>query len=190
MPVIETASVKYTFSQLAQKGKETLRIHFPSSTITEAGTYIARDVTKDTPYITVLSSLVKQDAKYILVQIDLDAPFASAPFLAPICHGINTDLVVSGEVDAAGFVKLESSVPAVVPHGPAGPPPLAAPHRYVFMLWQQTERSGEDQIRAALALEKGKEVAISSRMRFDEEGFEKNMNLSAEPLAGNYFTSN
>jgi phosphatidylethanolamine-binding protein len=187
---IESASVKYTFDQLSKQGKAYLKVHFPNATVTEPKARLSRKASKDAPFLSLSTSAVKsKDAKYIAVAIDLDAPFPSLPVLGPICHGIQTDLQASGEPDSDGFVKLEATgVDPVISYVGPNPPPLSGPHRYVFMVWEQPEGSGAEAVRKALGLTK--EAGISARVRWDEDGFEKKVGLSNEPLAGNYFVAN
>jgi phosphatidylethanolamine-binding protein len=183
----KSPSVKYSLDRLKKDGKASLRIVYPDTTVVEPGVRLTRAQTKPEPHVSISKDVAK-DVTYIEVSIDLDAPFPSFPILAPICHGIQTDLKVTGEPDADGFVMLKSNVPPVVPYGPPGPPPLSAPHRYIFMVWEQPASASAEGIKKAMGL--GESVGRPARMRWNEEEFEKKVGLSGEPLAFNYFVCN
>jgi phosphatidylethanolamine-binding protein (PEBP) family uncharacterized protein len=183
----ELASVKYSFDQLKKVGKASLQIVFSKTAVDKPGVRLTREQTRDEPQI-VLSKDVAKDVTYIAVSLDLDAPFPSFPVLAPICHGLQTDLKATGEPDADGFVKLESITPPIVPYGPPGPPPLSGPHRYLFMVWEQPPTASAEEIKKTMGL--GDNIPITKRIRWDEEGFEKKVGLSSEPIAYNYFVCN
>ena len=109
--------------------------------------------------------------------IDLDAPFAMAPFLSPICHWLQTDLDRS----------LSTDTPPVIPYRGAGPPPIAQkPHRYVFMLFKQPD--GFDKQELKCAKPEGEAYPMTWRMRFDVEGLIKEAGLG-EIVAANFFNS-
>jgi phosphatidylethanolamine-binding protein (PEBP) family uncharacterized protein len=186
----ESASIKYALGELDQQGKVYLKIHFSDAIVAEPKARLSRATSKDAPFLSLSNAVMKtKDAKYIAVAIDLDAPFPSFPVLGPICHCIQTDLQASGEPDSDGFVKLEAGgIDPVVPYIKPAPPPLSSPHRYVFLVWEQPEGGEAEKVRNALGLTK--DPGIAARVRWDEEGFEKKVGLSSEPLAGNYFLVN
>src|ERR1700748_3098513 len=175
----ESASVKYALGQLDQQGKAYLKIHFSNAIVTEPKARLSREASKDAPLLSLSNTVIKaKDAKYIVVAIDLDAPFPSFPVLGPICHSIQTDLQASGQPDGEGFVKLEAiGIDPVISYISPRPPPLSGPHRYVFLLWEQPEGIGAEKVRNELGL--SKEVGISARVRWDEEEFEKKLGLSS-----------
>ncbi|KAH8807762.1 putative protease inhibitor [Xylogone sp. PMI_703] len=119
------------------------------------------------------------DGTYLIVELDLDAPFNSFPFLSPILHWI-----------APGYTKQESNIlnsmtPAIASYAPPGPPPGSGPHRYVFLLYEQPENFNA----AKYAAPEGKEMGIRPRIRFDYATFEKDLELGPV-LAANYYASN
>lgn len=69
-------------------------------------------------------------------------------------------------------------------HGP-GPPLRAAPHWYIFLLYEQLE--GFDSKK--YTQEDGEEVGMLARVRYDLYGFEKAEGLGAA-VAVNHFKSN
>jgi phosphatidylethanolamine-binding protein len=75
--------------------------------------------------------------------------------------------------------------PFIVDYAGPGPPPPSAPHRYVFLLYEQPE--GFDQ--AKFAPKGGKKVGIRPRMSYDLKAFEKEAKLGPV-VAVNYFVSN
>lgn len=121
----------------------------------------------------------KPDQKYIVVTLDLDAPFVNLPFLGPILHWIQPGLQsTSGNV-------LATSDPFVADYlGPAPPPP-SGPHRYVFFLYEQPDHFTAQKY----APPNGAKVATMKRMRYDLDAFEKEAGLG-KIVACTYLTSN
>lgn len=117
-------------------------------------------------------------ATYLVVALDLDAPFPSFDVLGPILHWIQPGLKVKDN-------ELEATEPFVANYiGPA-PPPGSSPHRYSFYLYKQPE--GFDG--KAHAPADGAKLGNLSRMRYSLDEWEKRVNLG-EILAANYFNSN
>lgn len=113
-----------------------------------------------------------------MIALDLDAPFVSWNVMSPIAHWIQTGLHVKQLGQA-----LESDEPAMGPWAAAGPPPGAAPHRYVFFLYSQKPDSSPPPNLT------GKPMGLGQRMRFDTEAIVKQLGLG-EIVAANYFVSN
>lgn len=100
--------------------------------------------------------------------------------LGPILHWIQPGL----RADVASGT-LKTTAPFVANYiGPA-PPPGSAPHRYVFLLYEQPE--GFDGAEYAPA--DGKELSNWYRIRYDLESWEKAVGLG-EVVGVNYFVSN
>ncbi|KAI1191002.1 PEBP-like protein [Nemania serpens] len=179
----ESPTVQKTLS--AAKSATTLRIHFPDATVSDAGANLTPAASKSTPTLSISVEAVKPapDTKYVVVSIDLDAPFPSFPILGPILHGLHIDLVV-GAPDGDGFAPLEGNAEWLVPYVGPGPPKPSAAHRYVFMVFEQPSSLDAAKTRSLLGL--SPEVKLTSRMRWDEASFEKKLGLG-EVLAGNYF---
>lgn len=118
-------------------------------------------------------------ATYLVVALDLDAPFPSFTALGPILHWIQPGFKAGPNND------LTSSDPFVANYiGPA-PPPGSAPHRYTFFLFEQP--AGFDSKKYAPA--GGKPLSNWKRMRYDLDSFQRTAKLG-EPIAANYFLSN
>lgn len=95
--------------------------------------------------------------------------------MSPILHWGQTGLK-----QEAGSQVLASSDEPIASWHPAGPPPGAAPHRYVFLLYEQP---------ADFNLKKQTFSSLSSRIRFNLDKWVKDAGLG-EPVGVNYFTSN
>jgi phosphatidylethanolamine-binding protein (PEBP) family uncharacterized protein len=120
---------------------------------------------------------------YVVINLDLDAPFPSLNFLSPVLHWIQTGLQPQM---AGGVTKLHSSnTPYVVDYAGPGPPPGSAAHRYLFLLYEQPENFDLKE----WAPVDGKSVGVWNRMRYNLGAFEKKIGLGPV-LAANYFCSN
>lgn len=112
--------------------------------------------------------------------LDIDAPFPSCTLLGPILHWIQSGLTAS-----TNGGQLTGSAPIVANYiGPA-PPPFSAPHRYIFVLYE--EPAGFDA--AARAPPDGQDFPTWPRVRFGMDNWAKETGLG-EALAVNYFVSN
>ncbi|GAP84009.1 putative protease inhibitor [Rosellinia necatrix] len=199
----ETPSIRKTLA--AASKATTLRIHFPEAAAREAGVRLSTAASKPAPTLSmsVSTSASSPDARYLAVSIDLDAPFPSFPFLGPILHGLHVDLVLdAAAADDDGFAPLRSAAAAavadeeeekeeekeeeewLVPYVGPGPPRPSAAHRYLFMVFAQPPALDAAGIRALLGL--GTDVGLMTRMRWDQEAFERRLGLG-EVLAGSYF---
>ena len=121
---------------------------------------------------------------YIVISLDIDAPFPSLTVLGPILHWIQPGLKPEPAVD--GVSRLSTfDTPFVANYiGPA-PPPGSSPHRYVFLLYEQP--AGFDGKKYAPP--GGKNLSNWNRMRYNLGAFEKEAKLGPV-LAANYFSSN
>jgi phosphatidylethanolamine-binding protein (PEBP) family uncharacterized protein len=115
--------------------------------------------------------------KYVHINIDLDAPFPSFSFLAPILHSLEKDLTIT----ANG--TLETSTAPLVHWIKPNPPPGSGPHRYVSLLYEQPDGFNAD---GSIVPDGG--IARMARMRFDFAGFEEKARLG-KPVAGAWFIS-
>ncbi|CRG92412.1 hypothetical protein PISL3812_09471 [Talaromyces islandicus] len=70
---------------------------------------------------------------YTMICLDLDAPFISWNPLGPVAHWIHTNFKISQQHQR----ELQAAEPPIARLVAAGPPPLAAPHRYVVLLYKQ-----------------------------------------------------
>lgn len=119
------------------------------------------------------------DGTYAMISLDLDAPFISWNALSPVAHWIQTGLKINQQQQR----ELQTGEAPIARWAAAGPPPLAAPHRYVFLLYRQNPDSP---IPSSL---KEKELTITQRMRFGLDDMVKQLHLG-DLVALNYFTSN
>lgn len=118
---------------------------------------------------------------YLLLALDLDAPFPFLPVLGPILHGMLPGLKAS-----AGSSELSAEAPPVAGYiGPA-PPPLSGPHRYVFFLYEQPAAFDAKNFTPQ---KEGQAFPMTQRIRFDLDNFVKEAGLG-EVLAGGWFESN
>lgn len=118
-------------------------------------------------------------ATYMIVALDLDAPFPSFDVLGPILHWIQPGF------KAGPNNILTPSEPFVANYiGPA-PPPGSAPHRYAFFLFEQPKNFDGKKYAPVDA----KPLSNWHRMRYDLDVWQKTASLG-EPLAANYFLSN
>ncbi|KAK5630948.1 hypothetical protein RRF57_006663 [Xylaria bambusicola] len=162
-----------------------LRLHFSEVTHSKAGDNLTIPQATPTPTLSVAASALKSepDTKYLVISVDLDAPFPSWSFLSPILHGLHFDLV-AGTPDADGFVPLEGGSEWIVPWGPPGPPKPSSAHRYVFLMFGQPKELDAAKIRTSLKL--AQEVKLTDRLWWNEVDAEKKLGLG-DVLAGNYF---
>lgn len=118
-------------------------------------------------------------ATYMVVALDIDAPFPTFDLLGPILHWIQPGF------KAGPNNVLTSSEPFVANYiGPA-PPPCSSPHRYVFFLFEQPNDFNGKKYAPA----NEKPLSNWHRMRYDLDVWQKTAKLG-EPLAANYFLSN
>ncbi|KAL5340995.1 phosphatidylethanolamine-binding protein [Aspergillus crustosus] len=159
----------------------TLGVSVGSQTVT-LGTKIAKQDTGKTPAISAPpTTTFQQDSLYTIISLDIDAPFKAWNVLSPIVHWIQTDLRISDDEAR----KLESTDLPVIPWLPAGPPPGAAPHRYIFLLYRQNPES----VIPKDLKENGAKVSRPQRMRYDVDKIVRTLGLG-EVVAVNYFVSN
>ena len=85
---------------------------------------------------------------------------------------------------ADGTYRLVASSPFVAHYMGAAPPPMSAPHRYVFMLYEQPDDFDAKKYAPA----DGKKMGIMPRIRYDLGTFEKETQLGPV-IACNYFQS-
>ncbi|KAL6253402.1 hypothetical protein RBB50_001126 [Rhinocladiella similis] len=142
------------------------------------GDYIPKADAQTAPSISYAG--LDSSKSYMVVCLDIDAPFRSFDILGPILHWIQPGFTV-----IHGSAELSSTAPFVVNYiGPA-PPPGAAPHRYCFFLYEQP--SGFDG--KQYAPPNGQKLSNWSRMRYSLDAWEKKTGLGTA-VAVNYFTSN
>ncbi|KAI1382660.1 putative protease inhibitor [Hypoxylon trugodes] len=176
-------SVKKALSLIEGDDKsKVLGLTVGKHTNVQPGQYIPKADAQSAPEITFTS--LPSDKTYLVVGLDLDAPFPSFGVLGPILHWIQPGFQATpaGEGET---VSLKSSAPFVANYiGPA-PPPGSSPHRYTFFLYEQPE--GFDGKKYAPP--DGKNLGNAKRIRYDLDAWEKEAKLGPV-LAVNYFNSN
>ena len=120
---------------------------------------------------------------YVGICLDLDAPFKSLSFLGPILHWAQPEMTLEGTDDIKTLVA--TSNPPIAEYAGPGPPPGAAPHRYVFFVYEQPSDFDEKKF----APPPGQTYSVGKRMRFDMDSFAKEAKFGPI-IAANYFTSN
>ncbi|KAK0712559.1 phosphatidylethanolamine-binding protein [Lasiosphaeria miniovina] len=164
---------------LAEAGTSpTLRILFPDTAVTRAGSSISKEAGAPAPTLAVAASALGSKppaTKYLAISLDLDAPFVSFAVLAPVLHGIDADLV------AASPDGAWNAMPWVGP----GPPSISGPHRYVFLLFAQPDGLDAAKVKSLLGING---TGLWPRVRWDEEAAEKKLGVG-ELLAGTFFTT-
>jgi len=170
------ASVKRILSATEKDASKLLGVSVNGKAITTKQ-HIPRSEAQKAPEISY--AVPNPSATYLVVALDLDAPFPSFSALGPILHWIQPGF-------KAGLNNvLTSSDPFIANYiGPA-PPPGSAPHRYTFFLFEQP--AGFDSKKYAPAGRKP--LSNWKRMRYDLDSFQRTAKLG-EPIAANYFLSN
>ncbi|PVI06466.1 PEBP-like protein [Periconia macrospinosa] len=188
-----SSNLKLAFPTQKQKSRghnaSTLEVISPASYITTPGQNIekARAQSRPTLSIKLLPPQTTPESppkSYLAVSIDVDAPFPSFPLLSPALHSMQTDLKPSSETDGDGWTELVSDVCPIAFWAPPAPPPISAPHRYVFMVWEQPDGVDEETIRKGMGL-RGK-VGLMQRVKWDQSGFEAKFGLE-KLVGGTYF---
>ncbi|EXJ77459.1 hypothetical protein A1O3_09685 [Capronia epimyces CBS 606.96] len=140
------------------------------------GEHIPKGEARATPTLSWPAAAPGQ--KYLVVSIDLDAPFPSFAPLSPVLHWIQGGLELDTTKNA-----LTSSDPVLVAWAPPGPPGISGPHRYIFLLYHQPAGFTP----SLFAKEKG--WGIRDRIKWDQSKFEREANLG-HAVAATYFLSN
>lgn len=124
-------------------------------------------------------------ASYIVICLDVDAPFQSFPVLSPILHWIQPGLKSERTADGTTTLLAASGTPFIANYIGPSPPPGSAPHRYIFLLYEQpADFDGKKHAPAG-----GAPMGNWPRMRYNLEAFEKEAELGPV-VAANYFCSN
>ena len=106
--------------------------------------------------------------------------------MAPILHWMQPDIKLQPATEEDSTPKLvHNNDEAIAFWAPPRPPPGAAPHRYVFFLYEQPENFDAAKWKPA----NGKPLGLWKRIRFDLDGFEKGADLG-KALAVGWFCSN
>ncbi|KAI1208350.1 putative protease inhibitor [Annulohypoxylon truncatum] len=174
-------SVKAALSLIENDKSKVLGVSVGKVANIQPGQYIPKADAQAVPELSF--SDLSPEKTYLVVGLDLDAPFPSFGVLGPILHWIQPGF--KAEPKEGGGFSLKSTEPFISNWiGPA-PPPISAPHRYTFFLYEQPE--GLDAKKYAPP--GGKEMGNGGRMRYDLDAWAKEIKLGPV-LAFNYFNSN
>ncbi|KAM0147350.1 hypothetical protein ACHAQE_004925 [Botrytis cinerea] len=170
------ACVKRALSTIEKDSSKVLGVIYNTAAITPKQ-YLPRSEAQTAPKLSF--AVPNPSSTYLIVMLDLDAPFPSLQLLGPILHWIQPGY----KADANGVLTTDD--PFVANYiGPA-PPPGSSPHRYSFYLFEQPE----DFDGRKYAPAGGKPLSNWYRMRYDLDSWQKTARLG-EPVAANYFLSN
>ncbi|KAI1100466.1 putative protease inhibitor [Jackrogersella minutella] len=176
-----TAGIKTALSLIENDKSKVLGLTLNKQITVQPGQYVAKADAQSEPELSFAS--LSPEKTYLVVGLDLDAPFPSFGVLGPVLHWIQPDLKAE-PAEGGGFV-LKSTAPFVANYiGPA-PPGISAPHRYTFFLYEQPE--GFDGKKYAPP--GGKDMGVGGRMRYDLDAWAKEIKLGPA-MAVNYFKSN
>jgi phosphatidylethanolamine-binding protein (PEBP) family uncharacterized protein len=117
---------------------------------------------------------------YLVICLDLDAPFPSLAILSPILHWMQPGLKPDHSTGALTYTD-----PFIADYAGPGPPPISSPHRYIFLLYEQPADFDEKKYAPA----SGQKMGAGKRIRYDLGAFEKDAKLGPV-IAANYFNSN
>ncbi|KAK8014794.1 hypothetical protein PG990_008090 [Apiospora arundinis] len=116
-------SAEKALAALNSDASKTLGLTVGKHAEVQPGTYIPRADAQSPPE--VLYPAASPDKTYLIMSLDMDAPFKSLPILGPIWHWCQSDLKVSSAdtTNTALPGRLESAESPVVNYiGPAPPP--------------------------------------------------------------------
>ncbi|EAU32274.1 predicted protein [Aspergillus terreus NIH2624] len=128
-------SVKKALSLIKQDSSKVLGLQVGSHTSVEPGQYIGRADAQSPPQLSFRG--LSPSSTYMVVGLDIDAPFPSFGVLGPILHWIQSGLQPTPSETDPSTYTLTATVPFVANYiGPA-PPPGSSPHRYIFILYEE-----------------------------------------------------
>jgi len=174
--MLESKSIETGFALIKNDESKILDVTVGKHQV-KPGMQIPKAEAQETPQVSFKST---SGTSYIVISLDIDAPFPSWDGLGPILHwnqsGFKSDPATGKLTTAAPFVANWI--------GPA-PPPGSGPHRYIFLLYD--EPAGFDPKKYAPP--EGKKLGNWNRIRYNLGAFEKEVKLGPV-LAFNYFRSN
>ncbi|KIW10412.1 hypothetical protein PV08_11375 [Exophiala spinifera] len=159
---------------LVKDDSKVLHLAFGSRKVLN-GENVPKGDAKEAPTLTWARA--PSDQKFVVVCLDLDAPFPSFAVLGPTLHWLQAGFTLD-----AATGHLTSPDAAIAFYAGPGPPPASGPHRYVFTLHEQPADFD------ARSFTKTRGYGIRDRMRYDFARFERDAKLGP-PVAGTYFSS-
>ncbi|KKK16035.1 hypothetical protein P175DRAFT_0513075 [Aspergillus ochraceoroseus IBT 24754] len=177
-------SIKKALSLIQNDASKVLGLNVGRYEDVQPGQYIPRADAQSHPDL--FSRSLSPSSTYMVVGLDIDAPFPSFGVLGPILHWIQGGLQPTpSECNPGIYYTLEVTAPFVANYiGPA-PPPGSSPHRYIFILYEQP--AGFDAKKYAPP--NGQNLGNIHRMRYNLDAWEKEIQLGPI-VAANYFKSN
>ncbi|KAJ5612024.1 protease inhibitor (Tfs1) [Penicillium lagena] len=170
-------SIQAAFSLIKNDQSKILSLTVGSHQNVQPGQYIPRADAQSPPELSFTGA--SPSKTYLVVGLDLDAPFPSFRVLGPILHWIQPG------VKASESSALGTSGPFIANYiGPA-PPPGSSPHRYMFFLYEEPADFDANKYAPA----DGKNLSIRNRTRYDLDAWTKEIGLGPV-VAFNYFKSN
>ncbi|PSR80010.1 phosphatidylethanolamine-binding protein [Coniella lustricola] len=184
-------SVERAFVLVQGDASKTVGFGIGGREIEGNGAYVAKAEAQSPPTLSFAAALPNKT--YLVIALDLDAPFTFWSGLGPILHWIQPGLPV-GETNP-GRLEIDPGSPFIANYiGPA-PPPLGGPHRYVFFLYEQPgsdegENANEfDDKRRQATPKDGKTMGNGARMWASLDEWEAKLGLG-EVVAMGWFRSN
>ncbi|KAJ4385487.1 hypothetical protein N0V93_009915 [Gnomoniopsis smithogilvyi] len=171
-------SLDAAFELIKKDPSKLLGLTFGKHSVAEPGQFVSKAETQASPQLT--HSSTSPTKTYLAISLDPDAPFAVFPVLGPVLHWIQPGLKSS---TSGG--SLEATEPFIANWVAASPPPGSAPHRYIFILYEQPEGLETKKF----APKEGQEMGMGPRVRTSLDGWVTKLGLG-EPVAVNYCTSN
>ncbi|KIX96034.1 uncharacterized protein Z520_08289 [Fonsecaea multimorphosa CBS 102226] len=168
--------LKSVLSLIEDNDAKTLRVSFSSRKV-KPGDKIPKREAQEVP---TLGWNAASGQKFLVVCLDIDAPFPTFAPLSPVLHWLQTGLAAEGSTSGG---DLTSPDPAIAHWAAPGPPPLSSPHRYIFLLYDQPADFD------TRTLAKAGGFGIRERMRWDLSRFEQQAKLGPA-VAATYFLSN
>ncbi|KAF1975444.1 hypothetical protein BU23DRAFT_529928 [Bimuria novae-zelandiae CBS 107.79] len=165
-----------------------LLITFPSGLKIHApGTPAHKPSTTQTPTFSLRTACLRTHvpgARYMVVALDIDAPSPSLPLAAPVLHYLHTDLTAVAPPTNNGGAKGTLVAPLTSWQAPAPSTGFSsAPHRYVFLVWEQPVKLCGEQVREKLGI-KG-EGGVWRKTKWDVEGVVRKLGLG-DVVAGTW----
>ncbi|RAH48814.1 YbhB/YbcL family Raf kinase inhibitor-like protein [Aspergillus brunneoviolaceus CBS 621.78] len=186
--MLGSKTIESALSLLKQNPSKTLGLTLGVHRNIQPGQYIPRADARTAPDLTF--TVPDPNRTYMVVNLDLDAPFPAFSFLGPILHWLQPGLrpvptTMTTSPTGGATYGFEVTAPFVANYIGPGPPPGSAPHRYVFFLYEQP--AGFDVEKYASP--EGQKVGRWPRVRYDWDKWVQEVQLG-EVVAVNYFTSN
>ncbi|KAL4996646.1 phosphatidylethanolamine-binding protein [Aspergillus recurvatus] len=176
-------SVKKALSLIEADASKVLGLYVGGHADVRPGQYIRRADAQSPPQLSFRG--LSPSKTYMVVGLDIDAPFPSFGVLGPILHWIQPGLQPTPSERDPSVYTLNTTAPFVANYIAPAPPPGSSPHRYIFILYEQPAAfKGEK-----YAPPNGQNLGNMHRMRYNLDAWEKEIGLGSI-LAANYFNSN